>query len=468
MIGQRRYLPPDPNLDQLKHQAKDLHASAAARDERALQRMRDYLPRLAAAPYAAVRDERFTLAEAQLVVAREYGFRSWPRLVEHVRGTHGNTQAPAAAGLDATTSAFFAAVRARDVAAIDRMLVEHPALVDARCPGDNRLLGVVWTDHNRAEPVPPGDPRSSTALHHAAVNGMADVAATLLAHGMDPDVGGYDNNHAFTVPIVLAAWEGNVATVRVLLEGGADPNLDPSHVCTAIVTAAGHGRGDKVALLLAHGAQPGIHTAARLGMVERVEQLLAADPGLAARADAWGQTPLDRAADAGQRGAAEVLRRHGAAVTPRVAAALGMMDVLRAAVDAEPTIVRRDLLLSAAAAGGHVEAIRFLLERGADPNEADRDGARPLHRVAASAVRPASAASVAPLVAAGAELHLIHRGAAPLYRAIRAGNEPAAVALVEAGADVNQKGWDGTPLSAATAAGLDAIAELLRRRGAVE
>ena len=60
-------LPGRPNLDQLRHQARDLLRAAVAGGPRALARIR------------AVSD-RVSLLAAQLAVARDYGFASWPAL----------------------------------------------------------------------------------------------------------------------------------------------------------------------------------------------------------------------------------------------------------------------------------------------------------------------------------------------------------------------------------------------------
>jgi hypothetical protein len=64
-------LPARPDLDQLRHQAKDLLRAARAADPAAVARIR------------AV-SGRMTLADAQLAVAREYGFASWPQLKAEV------------------------------------------------------------------------------------------------------------------------------------------------------------------------------------------------------------------------------------------------------------------------------------------------------------------------------------------------------------------------------------------------
>src|SRR6516162_9326458 len=81
----KRQLPSRPNLDQLKHQARDLLNAHRAGDEEALRRIRESHPRLARVAEADVRSARFTLSGAQLVIAREYGFVSWPQLKEYVQ-----------------------------------------------------------------------------------------------------------------------------------------------------------------------------------------------------------------------------------------------------------------------------------------------------------------------------------------------------------------------------------------------
>lgn len=78
-----RSLPDRPNLANLRKQAKSLLAAWRAGDQRALTWVRDGHPR---GGRIAV-DGPHSLADAQLVVAREYGFASWPRLVHHLRLT---------------------------------------------------------------------------------------------------------------------------------------------------------------------------------------------------------------------------------------------------------------------------------------------------------------------------------------------------------------------------------------------
>ncbi|MGH7554261.1 MAG: hypothetical protein ACREMQ_14735 [Longimicrobiales bacterium] len=72
-----RRLPVHPDLDQLKHQAKDFLRAIRDGDADAIAELQRQHPEKIDAATAK-------LADAQLVLAREYGFESWPKLVHHV------------------------------------------------------------------------------------------------------------------------------------------------------------------------------------------------------------------------------------------------------------------------------------------------------------------------------------------------------------------------------------------------
>ena len=72
-----RHLPVVPDLQQLKHQAKDLLRAIRAGDPAAVAELRDFHPRPPDPP--ATR-----LADAQLVLARSYYAPSWTRLSQAV------------------------------------------------------------------------------------------------------------------------------------------------------------------------------------------------------------------------------------------------------------------------------------------------------------------------------------------------------------------------------------------------
>ena len=79
-----KLLPPRPNLEQLRNQAKDLLKSLKSGDPEAIKRIQENHPRWSRVSGSDIRDTPFSLSEAQLVVAREYGFASWPKLKAHV------------------------------------------------------------------------------------------------------------------------------------------------------------------------------------------------------------------------------------------------------------------------------------------------------------------------------------------------------------------------------------------------
>src|SRR4029077_8501831 len=79
-----RRLPSNPNLDHLKYQAKDLLKEHSARTPGVAQRIREFHPRFGRATDAEIFGAHLSLTDAQLAIAREYGFGSWARLKAHV------------------------------------------------------------------------------------------------------------------------------------------------------------------------------------------------------------------------------------------------------------------------------------------------------------------------------------------------------------------------------------------------
>ena len=79
-----RRLPSNPNLHHLKYQAKDLLKERAARYLGTAQRIREFHPRFRRASDGEIFDAGFGLSDAQLTIAREYGFPSWARLKRHI------------------------------------------------------------------------------------------------------------------------------------------------------------------------------------------------------------------------------------------------------------------------------------------------------------------------------------------------------------------------------------------------
>jgi ATP-dependent Clp protease adapter protein ClpS len=81
-------LPANPDLAQERRRAKDLLKAVRSGDSAAIARLRSQHPRLAAlSPGKLAADVQ--LSDAQLVIAREHGFASWPSLKTHIEQASG-------------------------------------------------------------------------------------------------------------------------------------------------------------------------------------------------------------------------------------------------------------------------------------------------------------------------------------------------------------------------------------------
>ena len=137
-----KQLPPRPNLDQLKRQAKELLQAGKA----------------------------VALHEAQTVIAREYGFASWNKLRDHVEAVTLEFDAAVDAFLEAATD------ERRDRA--ERILALHPKIATANLH-TALVLGDADAVQTRLERDPslaitPGGPRGWEPIHY--------VCSTALAH----------------------------------------------------------------------------------------------------------------------------------------------------------------------------------------------------------------------------------------------------------------------------------------------
>lgn len=108
--------------------------------------------------------------------------------------------------------------------------------------------------------------------------------------------------------------------------------------------------------------------------------------------------------------------------------------------------------------------IKFLLERGANPNPREENGATPLMK----SIEFGNFEAVKELVVAGAELDArTDTGDCALLMAVRAGNEKIARFLVEHGADANIAGSNGsTALHIAAGGSMDKLVFFLVENGA--
>ena len=119
-----RDLPARPSLDSLRKQAKKLARDAAAGNGEAIARVHAQLPR-AALPLSN--------RDAQLVIAREYGFAGWPDLTAEVQKRLGRA-------LEWAASQAKVAIHDQDHERLRTLLAEYPALVSWRSESGQTLL----------------------------------------------------------------------------------------------------------------------------------------------------------------------------------------------------------------------------------------------------------------------------------------------------------------------------------------
>ena len=165
-----RHLPVRPNLDQLKHQAKDLLRAIRNGDAAAAAELQKHHPE-------RTEPENTKLADAQLVLARSYGNVSWPRLVLACRMTD--------------------AIWRDDVNAVRDLVLQHPQLLRQMARGTERCN---W-----------GPPMS-----YAANLGRDGIIAMLS------ELGAADLESAFD----RACLQGQLDTARQLYALGARPTRD--------------------------------------------------------------------------------------------------------------------------------------------------------------------------------------------------------------------------------------------------
>ncbi|PZN06706.1 hypothetical protein E1B22_02860 [Thermaerobacter sp. FW80] len=151
-------------------------------------------------------------------------------------------------------------------------------------------------------------PNGMTPLHHAARHGWTDVAGRLLDLGADPDA----VNRWGLVPLHYAARFGHPEVAALLLDRGARIDAQGEGGQTPLDWAIVFGHPQVARLLVERGATIGPFAAAGLGDLERLEAWLRRDPACLDARNDWQGTPLHVAALAGQRAAVRWLLDRGA------------------------------------------------------------------------------------------------------------------------------------------------------------
>lgn len=412
------------DVNQVKRQAKELLNAFRAGDAAATSEVD--------AHYRDADVRTFALHDAQLVVARAYGFASWSTLKAYVDGI--------------TAKRLVDAVRAGDLKRVEAMLRSRPELV-------NMDMG---EDEHRP-------------IHYAVLTRSPEITRLLMRHGADARKGIYPHRDA-TGALTLAAERGYDDIVAIIRDeeerrhearAGTDVAAAPE-----MLFGAEAWRGGRALDVLranpslarstrADGWTP-LHAAACVLDDKGVAWLLehGADANRLAN-DRW--TPLDIAASgtgweetdslAKFARVAKRLSNHGAQLGAMAAVALGAAEWIRAhlaqGTPARPTSTDAFLggrgLLAVAVLHERADMLALLLDLGFDPNERVR--------------------------VAGMD-EIIYSAGGPLYFCVSRRNRQMAETLLDRGADPNASVYTaGSPLFRAYSAKDREFIKLLESHG---
>jgi ankyrin repeat protein len=348
-----RRLPPQPNLEQLRKQAKDLLDAYRAGDPAAVAEVRQFEREPDATSFA--------LNDAQRVLARAYGYASWTKLKAFIDGVNVGQLAEA--------------VKTGDMAQVRSLLNSRPELVGIDMGASN--------EHR--------------ALHYAVLRRDSAMVRLLMEAGADAHQGIYPHRDATSALAIAREREYHeVAAVieeeeRLRRAELSCPNATISPLQDQIELAISQADNARaIALLEAdgslihacdrEGATP-LHTAAEEANEEMLEWLLERR-AFAKKRNIRELTPLDVAALAADPrndkaksfpAVARRLLKYGAELTIHAAVALGDARRVRELIDADASVLRRSGrnggLLTLAVNHGKIDMVRLLLDFGADVDE---------------------------------------------------------------------------------------------------
>jgi ankyrin repeat protein len=252
-------------------------------------------------------------------------------------------------------------LRAGDLPQFMKSVAEDPKLLNARGPEGSTpfMYAVLYTGVPRLEPllkqgadVNKRNDANATALMWAATD--LEKTRVLVAHGADVNARSSD----MRTPLMIAARRpGNTAAVKFLLEHGANPNPNahPFTESSPLIEAATAGDAGSVELLLSHGAE-----------VKNTAGEPALEMAIAVRCSKCTALLV-----------AKGLSREDYSVALPNIAAFGDVNAVRlmldhgANVNAVDPLGRTALMYAAASDLLPLDEVKLLVERGADVNARD-------------------------------------------------------------------------------------------------
>jgi len=226
------------------------------------QRIREFHPRFHNSTDAQISLAKFTLADAQLVIAREYGFATWARLKSYVeKSDHADLNRPHHERIE--DPVFRCAVDLLDMGDTNGLrahLANHPGLVHQRVvfEGGNYFTNPALLEFIAENPV----------RHDRLPPNIVQIAKIILEAGAKADTAALGSTLGLVCSGRVPRERGvQLPLIDLLCDYEADPN-------SAMLPALGHGEFSAVEALLRRGAKLNLPAAAATGRLEDARHLL--------------------------------------------------------------------------------------------------------------------------------------------------------------------------------------------------
>jgi ankyrin repeat protein len=282
-------LPFRAGLGQYKKQAADLVKAYRSGDPKALRCIRQLHPRLRGragtndrndVTDSEIRRAKLMLADAQAVIARWYGFESWPKLAKHVA---------ALSRKDSRVLAFEAAVEAiitGDMATLQSLLRDNPTLVRARSTRAHHATLLHYVGANGVEGYRQKTPKNAVKVAEVLLKAGALVDADLDYGSMRrryPERIGSATLGMVATSCHPAVAGVQIALLEILLDYGASVDGLPGG-WNPLIAALHNGRGKAAEFLARRGARLDLEGAAGVGRLDVVKGFFKKDGSLKANA----------------------------------------------------------------------------------------------------------------------------------------------------------------------------------------